>query len=238
MDYQDIINVIWRTILVLWILFFITKIIGKRQISQMNLYDYIIGITIGSIAADISLDIEKNLISGIVSLVIYALFSLLLTYLTMKSITLRRFFVGVPTVLIEKGKIIEKGLTKCKININDLLEEARTEGYFNIEEIDYALMETSGKISFLPKEKEKPATKKDMAVTLKKQTLTANLIIDEEVLEENLNDIGKDKKWLMQQLKVQGYNNTNGILLATFDSNQKLKIYEKNEKVKKKSVLE
>lgn len=235
---MEIFNIMIRTTLVLIILFFLAKLMGKKQISQMNLFDYIIGITIGSIAADISLDIEKNLIAGIVSLSIYVVFSLVLSYVTMKSIFLRRYIIGVSTVLVERGKIIESGLRKAKVNINELLEEARNNGYFNIEEIDYALMEANGKISFLPKVEYQLVTKKDMKLKINKQSLTVNLIIDETILDENLIDINKDRKWLLQQLKINGFDSEKGILLATVDINEKVKLYKKNEKVEHKSLLE
>lgn len=204
----------------------------------MNLYDYIIGITIGSVVADISLDIEKNFLFGVIALLIFCLSETLISYLTNKSISLRRFINGVPTVLIENNKIIESGLSKSKIDVNDLLSEARVNGYFNIEEIEYAIMETNGKISFLPKEKEKPVSKKDMNLNPKNEGLTTNLIIDETLLENNLKTIKKTKKWLMQQLQIQGFNSFKGILLATFDTNQKLIIYKKNNKTEKHTELE
>jgi len=230
---NEILQVIARTILMLIILFIIAKIIGKKQISQLNLFDYILGITIGSIAADISLDIEKNLMAGVVCIVIYAVFSLILSYLTMRSIVLRRFFNGVPTILVEKGKIIEKGLKKSKIDVNSLLEEARNSGYFNLDDIDYALMEANGKISFLPKEENKPVTKKDMVKVKDNSFLVANVIIDEKILKENLKQVKKDEKWLKKQLSVKGYKDEKGILLATVDNNDKLIIYNKNIEVNK-----
>ena len=151
-------NICFRTILVLIILFFITKMMGKKQISELNFFDYIVGITIGSIAADISLDIEKNMIAGIAALFIYGFISYIISFVSIKSILARRFFIGVPTVLVEKGKIIESGLKKSKIDVNDLLMEARENSYFNLDEIDYALMEVNGNIRYQPKEKEKPVT--------------------------------------------------------------------------------
>lgn len=232
------ISIIYRTIIALVFLFIIVKIMGKKQVSQLNVFDYIIGITIGSIVADISLDIEKSLISGILSMIVFALFSILVSYLTMKSLTFRRFFMGVPTILIENNKIIESGLKKAKIDINDLLLEARIKGYFNLDEIESAVMEISGEISFLPKDKDKPLTKKDMNLQSKKTALVANIILDEQLLENNLKSMNKDIKWLKQILKVQGYNNYKGILLATLDDNDKVTIYPKNIKSVKKTILE
>ena len=231
-------NICFRTILVLIILFFITKMMGKKQISELNFFDYVVGITIGSIAADISLDIEKNMIAGIAALFIYGFISYIISFVSIKSILARRFFIGVPTVLVEKGKIIESGLKKSKIDVNDLLMEARENGYFNLDEIDYALMEVNGNISFLPKEKEKPVTKKDMKIKCSNEGLTVNAIIDSKYMVNNMKAINKDKEWLDHGLKVKGYDNYDNILLATIDNNYKVTIYEKNVKPDKNTVLE
>ena len=231
-------NICFRTILVLIILFFITKMMGKKQISELNFFDYVVGITIGSIAADISLDIEKNMIAGISALFIYGFISYIISFVSIKSILARRFFIGVPTVLVEKGKIIESGLKKSKIDVNDLLMEARENGYFNLDKIDYALMEVNGNISFLPKEKEKPVTKRDMKIKCSNEGLTVNAIIDSKYMVNNMKAINKDKEWLDHELKVNGYDNYDNILLATIDNNYKVTIYEKNVKPDKNTVLE
>lgn len=235
---SDFFNICFRTILVLIILFFITKMMGKKQISELNFFDYVVGITIGSIAADISLDIEKNMIAGIAALFIYGFISYIISFVSIKSILARRFFIGVPTVLVEKGKIIESGLKKSKIDVNDLLMVARENGYFNLDEIDYALMEVNGNISFLPKEKEKPVTKKDIKIKCSNEGLTVNAIIDSKYMANNMKAINKDKEWLDHELKVNGYDNYDNILLATIDNNYKVTIYEKNVKPDKNTVLE
>lgn len=235
---SDFLNICFRTILVLIILFFITKMMGKKQISELNFFDYVVGITIGSIAADISLDIEKDMIAGIVALFIYGGISYIISLVSIKSILARRFFIGVPTVLVEKGKIIESGLKKSKIDVNDLLMEARENGYFNLDEIDYSLMEVNGNISFLPKEKEKPATKRDMKIKCSNEGLTVNAIIDGKYMVNNMAAINKDKEWLNHELKIKGYDNYDNILLATIDNNYKVTIYEKNVKPDKNTVLE
>lgn len=232
------VNIGIRTLVIAIIIFFLTKLLGKKQISQLSLFDYIVGITIGSTVADIALDTEKNFMGGVVSLVIFVLIDYFISILTMKNISARRFLVGVPTVLVEKGEIIESGLKKCKLDINELLAEARIEGYFNIDEIDYALMEINGAISFLPKEKEKPVTKKDMKIQLDKSGLTVNAIIDGVYMENNMKAIDKDKKWLVHELKVQGYNTFDEILLATIDINYKVTVYRKGIKPLKNTVLE
>lgn len=235
---EDLLNIFLRTIIVLIILFFIAKMVGKKQISQLNLFDYIVGITIGSIAADISLDLEKDLMAGLVSLFLYGIIAYLISLLTMKSIKARRFFTGVPTVLVENSKIIESGLKKTKIDINELLAEARIAGYFDLDEIEYAIMEVNGNISFLPKDREKPITKKDVNLKSVDTGLTANVIIDGIYMENNMKAIGKNKKWLDHELKILGYDNYDNILLATVDINYKILVYRKDVKPDKNTVLE
>ena len=212
--------------------------VGKKQISQLNLFDYIVGITIGSIAADISLDLEKDLMAGLVSLFLYGIIAYLISLLTMKSIKARRFFTGVPTVLVENSKIIESGLKKTKIDINELLAEARIAGYFDLDEIEYAIMQVNGNISFLPKDREKPITKKDVNLKSVDTGLTANVIIDGKYMKNNMKAIGKNKKWLDHELKILGYDNYDNILLATVDINYKILVYRKDVKPDKNTVLE
>lgn len=232
-------NIILRSFIVLTLLFFLTKLLGKKQVSQLSLFDYIVGITIGNIAADISLDLEKNLLAGLVSLSIYCLISYLISIITLKNIKLRRFFIGVPTLLMENGKIIESGLKKVKLDINEFLAEARIAGYFNIEEINYAIMELNGNVSFLPYEKDKPTTKSDMKIKVKDNSLTTVAIIDSTYMENNIKAIGKNKKWLDHELKVLGYDSYDEILLATINNNNnKVLVYKKDVKSIKNTVLE
>ena len=215
---NECLNIAIRTIIIAIIIFLLTKLLGKKQISQLSFFDYIVGITIGSTVADIALDIEKNFMGGIVSLLIFVIIDYFISMITMKNIKARRFLIGVPTVLVEKGKIIESGLKKCKLDVNELLAEARVEGYFDIDEIEYALMEINGAISFLPKDKDKAVTKKDMKVKLEKSGLTVNAIIDGEYMFNNIKAVGKDKDWLVHELKIKGYETLDDILLATIRS--------------------
>lgn len=231
---NDLLLVLFRTVLVLVILFILTRIMGKKQVSQMNIYDYIIGITMGSIAADISLDIEKSIVAGILSLLIYGLSGALVTYLTLKNIKIRRFINGVPCVLMDNGKIIEANLRKEGIDINDLEEEARQNGYFDLSKVNYAVLEISGKISFLPKAREDMVTKSDMKIKVHDETLSANVIIDGILLEDNLKAMDKDIDWLNKELKNRGYDNYKRILLMTLDGTDKINIFEKNMEMKSK----
>jgi len=236
-DFLEIWLVLSRGLLSLVCLFLITKLLGKKQVSQLSLFDYVIGISIGNFAAEITINMEAKLIYGIIAVVEFGVIAYIISILTMKSIKLRRFFMGVPTVLIENGKIMENGLKKVHFDINDLLEECRSNGYFDLNEIDYAVMECNGNISVMPKSSYKPVTIKDLNLKQSIQSLCANVIIDGKVMDNNLKNMGKDIKWLEKQIKIKG-NKIEDVLLATLDVNEKLTVYKKNVNEKTKNVLE
>ena len=239
MDFQlnEFFIVLLRGLISLFSLFLVTKLLGKKQVSQLSLFDYVIGISIGNFAAEITINLDASLWYGVIAVIEFGIIAYGISIATMKSIKLRRFFMGTPTILIEKGKILEKGLKKVHFDINDLLEECRSSGYFDLNEIDYALMECNGKLSIMPKRGYKNVTIKDLDLKQDIQGLCANVIIDGKVMVNNLKNMNKDIEWLEQQIKVKGYNQED-ILLATLDINEKITIYQRNLDKKIKNVLE
>lgn len=237
-DIVEVGEVVIRSLFSLVTLFLVTKMLGKKQVSQLSLFDYVIGISIGNFAAEISINTDTPYINGVIALLIFGVVALLISYITMKSIKLRRFFMGTPTLLIQNGKIINENLRKVKFDINDMLEECRNNNYFDISEIEYAIMEANGKLSIMPKSEYKPLTPKDMNIKTDKSSLCANVIIDSKYMLNNLKNMHKTKEWLDSQLKIKGYLNTDKILLATLDKNDKLTVYERNNNEKIINVLE
>lgn len=236
-QFDEFLIVLLRGLISLFCLFLVTKLLGKKQVSQLSLFDYVIGISIGNFAAEITINLDASLWYGVVAVVEFGLIAYAISIGTMKSIWLRRFFMGTPTLLIDKGKILEKGLKKVHFDINDLLEECRSGGYFDLNEIDYALMECNGKLSIMPKSGYKNVTIKDLELKQEIQGLCANVIIDGKIMVNNLVNMNKDIEWLEQQIKIKGYNKSE-ILLATLDVNEKLTIYQRNLDKKIKNVLE
>ena len=233
----ETIRVIPRSLVSLIVLFLITKAIGKKQVSELSLFDYVIGISIGNFAAEMIMNFDNNYYNGIVAMITFGFIAWLVSYFTMKSMVLRRIIIGTPTVLIQNGKIIEKNLRKMMIDINDLLEQCRSNGTFDVNEIEYAIMEANGKISILPKKEYAPLIVKDMNLKLEKNELVSNVIIDGKIMKNNLENSGKEKDWLLKELKIKG-KKLEDILLATLDNNYKLVIYERNNNLKVKNVLE
>lgn len=243
---KDIVNTNWYEVLIitqraifsLITLYLVTKLIGKKQVSELSLFDYVISISIGNFAAEMTMNLDTQSINGFVSVVIFGLIGTLVSILTMKSISLRRFFMGTPTIIIDNGKFVYKNMKRTKIDMNDFLQTARIAGYFDINQIKYALMEANGQISFLPKEEYLPVTNKNMKLNIQKEGLCANVIIDGKIMEKNLSKIKKDEKWLVKSLNVKGYKNINEILLATVDINEKLTVFLKHENDNILNVLE
>lgn len=237
-DFAELLDVTIRALSSLVTLFLVTKMLGKKQVSQLSLFDYVIGISIGNFAAEMTINLESNEINGILAVIIFGLVAYIVSIATMKSIVLRRFFMGTPTVIIQNGKILEDNLRKVKFDINDMLEEVRTAGYFDLSQVEYAIMEVNGNLSILPKPEYRPLTPKDMNLKVNKEGLCANVIIDSKIMHNNLENMNKDEKWLMKELKVKGYTDTAKILLATLDIDEKLIIYEKNLSIKPQDVFE
>lgn len=238
LNFAELLDVTIRAISSLITLFLITKMLGKKQVSQLSLFDYVIGISIGNFAAEMTINLESNEINGIWAVVLFGLFAYLVSYLTMKSMTMRRFFMGTPTVIIQNGKILEKNLRKVKFDINDMLEEIRSTGYFDLSQVEYALMEANGKLSILPKSEYRPLTPKDMNLNMPNEGLCANIIIDSKIMHNNLKMCKKDEKWLKKELKIKGYSDLSKILLATLDNNEKITVFERNLSEKSVDVLE
>lgn len=232
----DIIRVILRALISLFTLFFVTKIIGKKQVSELSLFDYVIGISIGNFAAEMTINLDSHYLHGTVAVIVFGIVAYLISIVTMKSIFLRRFFMGIPTILIEKGVLLETGLKKIKFDVNDLLEQCREQGYFDISKIEYAIMEADGKISILPKKEESLVTVSDLKIEKKYQGICANVIIDGKIMHQNLKNMGKDETWLNKKL-LEKKTQIKDILLGTLDDNNQLNLYYKSSK-KAKDVLE
>ena len=210
------------------VLFILSKVMGRKQVSQLNVFDYIIGISIGSIAAEMTLNNEIDFFEGVFAISIYAVFAYLITLLTNKSIIARRLLIGCPTVLIEDGKLNYKALKKSKLDLNDFLQEARIQGYFNLSEIEFAIMEANGQVSFLPKSNAQPVKRKDIKLKTSYEGLCCNAVIDGKIMINNLKEIGKNEEWLLTRLKNNHYKDISSLALVILDSKEKMTVYEKN----------
>ena len=237
MDYMELLDVFIRAITSLIVLFVASKMLGKKQVSELSIFDYVIGISIGNFAAEVTLNLESKIINGALAVLLFGFIAYLVSIITLKSMTLRRFFMLVTTIIIQNGKILKNNLRKNKIDINDMLEQCRTKGYFDVSQIEFAVLEVNGDLSILPKSQYRPLNPDDMNLKVAKEGLVANIIIDGKIMINNLKRIGKDDEWLLKQLKVKG-KSLDSVLLATVDNKEKLVLYGKNEDIDILNILE
>lgn len=214
-------------------LFILTKLMGNKEMSQLSMFDYIIGITIGSIAAEMSTALENSFTQPLVAMSIYAIISILLSVISNKSLKFRRFIYGNTLILYDNGELFKNNLKKAKMDINEFLTQCRTNGYFNINDIETAILEINGKISFLPKSEKRPTTPSDLNISPNTEKPTINLILDGCILRQNLNFLKLDELWLQKEIVSQGYKDFKEIFLATIDNNSNLSIYPQNTKENK-----
>lgn len=208
------------------VLFILTKISGTKELSEATMFDYIMGITIGSIAAEMTMNPEKA-IGGIAGMIVYTAISLILAIGTNKSQKFRRIIYGNSYILLDNGKLYRENFKKCRMDLNEFLMKCRIKGYYNIADIQTVILETNGNISIIPKELKRPATPEDLNLNPSQETLIYSIILDGKIIPENLKYSGKDINWLNKEIKKQGYTKTEDIFLATFDKDNNLTIYPK-----------
>ena len=218
-------------------MFVLTKLMGYRQMSQMSMFDYVNGITIGSIAAEMATSLEEDFVQPLTAMIVYALAALFLSWISSHSIRARKVIEGKPLVLLNNGELYWDNLHRAKIDVSEFLVQCRVNGYFDVSKLQTAILEGNGKISFLPKVSDRPVTPSDMKLSLKQDEMVANVILDGNIMMENLHHIGKDEKWLLNQIKGQGADGVEEVLLATCDRENHVTVFLKNPRKKTNDVL-
>lgn len=221
-----ILKAIVFTVISISVMFALSKLLGNKQISEMNLFDYINGITIGSIASELAVsDNWKEVGTALTAMILYGLTGFALSILTIRSIKARRFISGTPLLLMENGKIYPENLRTAKLDTGDLLTRARNAGFFDLSQVNYAILENNGKISFLAKKADLPVTMRDLGQKPQDDKLCVNVILDGVIMEDNLRYTGNDFKWLDSQMHKQGYSSPSDIFLAIVDGNNKITFF-------------
>ena len=199
-------------------LFFVSKILGKKQIAQLEFIDYVMGISIGSIAAEMATDTgETPFYFYLIAMTVFFLVDLAITFVGRKGPTLKHFFKGRPITVIYDGKFDYENLKVSKLDVNDVLALCREQGYFDITQVAYAVFETSGKLSVLPKSPYKQVTAEDMGVKLPPASLPCILVVDGNISYSGLNEINKTAEWLKAKTDLDDKTMKN-VLLATYDN--------------------
>ncbi|MGR6836441.1 DUF421 domain-containing protein [Syntrophomonas erecta] len=209
--------VLVRSIIGFFSLLIFARLLGKQQISQLTFFDYVLGITVGSIAASLSVDLSSRAWPHWVGLLTWTVLVLALQILTIKSPVAAKFFSGEPTVVISNGKILEDAMKKTRYTVSDLMEQLRDKNIFDLTEVQFAVLETDGQLSVQLKPELRPVTVKDMNLMPADSGLSAQLIYNGMIIEENLELVGLDRLWLEQQLQQQGIEKVTDVFLASYN---------------------
>ena len=210
---MEMIKVMLTALLSVAALFVITKIMGHKQVAQLDFFDYVSGITIGSIGAELATELEEPY-KPLIALAIYGGASLLLNLLAHKIPRTRKYINGTPTILMNNGKLYRKNIKQAKLDLSEFMLMCREQGYFDLDEIQTAIFEHNGKLSILPKAANRPATPEDLNITVKAAHIGVEVIMDGRILGENLSRMGRDEKWLEKQIKSQGFRDAKEIFLG------------------------
>ncbi len=225
MEVTDLLITAARSLGSLVVLFILAKAIGNKQISQMNLFDYINGITIGSIAATMAIADGMDFLYPLVAMILYGGATVAINFFSSKSLAMRRILEGKILMLFKDGVLYRKNLAAARMDATEFLTQCRVNGYFNLADIYSAQLEPNGRLSILPRCGKRPVTPDDLSIKVAQEEPMLCVIIDEKILPNNLQDLGFDDNWLMTHLRTQNYFGTAGIFLAMADRNGVLSVY-------------
>ena len=209
-----------RSMVAFIVLFIFTRIIGKQQVSQLTVFEYLVGITIGSIAAAMSIELEIQTLNGIVGIAVWALIPIGLAMINLKSPILRRYIEGEPKVLIRNGRIVDHNLRKERLDLDQLMMLLRQKNVFSMADVEFAILEVNGQLSVLPKADKKPLTPSDLKIPVQKEEFPLVVIKDGVINHQKLLEGGLDSIWLTGKLREQGINDIKEVMLAQINGRE------------------
>lgn len=223
-------TVLIRTIILYFLVIAAMRLMGKKQIGQLEPFELAITIMISELAALPMQDTRIPIIHGVIPIITLVLLQTILAILQLKSEFLRKIINGTPSILIKNGEIDINELKYQRFNINDLMEELRLQGYYNISDIEYAILETSGQLSIIPKTSLTPPTKEDLNIKTSQDSLPITLILDGKINHKNLKSLGKNANWLEKNLNKNGIKSFEEAFIVLIDSHGKLYFQRKSKK--------
>ena len=221
---MEVIKVLLTSLLSVVSLFLIAKVMGHKQISQLDFFDYITGITIGSIAAELATELEEPY-KPLIAMVVYGGAALSLSIITSKWPRTRKYINGTPTILMNHGKLYRSNMKKAKLDLSEFMVMCRQQGYFNLSDVQTAVYEYNGQLTILPVSNKRPVNPNDLNLTPQPEYIQTEVIMDGRVLGENLKRMGLDDKWLKKQLTSQGYKSAREVFLGVCDENNQLTVF-------------
>lgn len=214
----EIVVIIIRSVVAFVVLLVLARIMGKKQISQMTFFDYVVGITIGSIAGAVSADQNVKLIDGLAATVVWGSFTVLIGVIALKSYRFRKAVQGEPTVLVQNGKVLEENLRKARMDATELMENLRENQVFRLADVEFAVLETNGQLSVMKKADKEPVTREDLRMKTGAKGEPRIVIMDGNVMRQTLESLGYTETWLLKKVREQGAKGFRDVFLAQVDA--------------------
>lgn len=227
-------NIVLASLGSIVVLFILVKLMGNREIAQMSMFDYVNSITIGSIAAEMATSLEGDFLKPLLAMAVYTASVILLEIISRKSLRCRRFIEGRTLILMDNGKIFNRNLKRARLSVNEFLMQCRMNGYFNLSDIQTAVLEPNGRVSILPAAEARSVMPKDLQLSPPPDKLVINVVLEGVILRENLKHTGNNEAWLKKQLQVP----LGEIVLATCDANNQVTVYKKQNKADKRDQFD
>ncbi len=220
---------IFRAIFAFIVLLVLVRITGKQPYSHLTFFDYVAGITIGGMGALMAAGLNINIWGIFSALLTFVVLLIINGYLALESRPLRKLLRGEPAVVVHNGKILEGNMAQMRYSVDDLMAQLREKGFFNIADVEYAVLETDGQLSVLSKSQNRPVTPKDLNMSTNYEGISTELVVDGKVVEQNLAQNKLSLQWLEDQLKLQGIYNIGEVSYASLSTDGKLYIDKKQD---------
>lgn len=227
--YHTLLSNTWQTWLVFASLLLFARLLGKTQVGQLTFYEYISGITIGSIAGNIAAADDADFYWHFYDLIVFVILTYLVAFLSIKSRRLRRLFEGIPTLLISHGQIHKKNMRSVHFDLDQLIAELRLRGIADIRDVAFAFLETSGQLSVIRRTETEPPSRSDLNLKAAPAVLPLEIILDGEVLTENLAKRQLSENWLSRELIKAGVKEKSRVFYAALDKDNALILFLDNE---------
>jgi uncharacterized membrane protein YcaP (DUF421 family) len=219
----DILRTIIRSIMLIIGLFVITKLLGKKQLSSLSFFEYIVGITVGDIAGTLAMDPDLSLRDGIASMIVWSFVPLAISMISLRSRAFRKIVEGKPTTFIENGNILEKNMLKEKYSIDELLEQLRKKSVFRVADVEFASLDSNGELSVLLKKAKQPLKYEDIGLKMEEGSAPVPVMMDGKLIQENLRRAGLDRTALIEKVQAAGYK-PEQVFYAEVDSKGNLSV--------------
>ena len=225
--FTKILNISMRSTLIVVVLLILTRLLGKKQMSQLTYFNYITGVTMGSVAGDFISEVNMPVVDALASLIAICILTELNSFIALKSTSYRKVMDGDDIILIKKGKIIKPALKSCRMSVNILLMLLRQSNTFSVEEVEYAILETNGSLSVMKRQQAQPIIKSDLDIKAEKiKNLPREVISDGKIMKVNLKELNKDVEWLKNELRKNNIESVKDVFYAEVRSDGTLYISE------------